>query len=43
MFLVFSIIHFPRIEPDFKRLDCIYNDDNLCLQKAGVERKNSRR
>ena len=41
MFLVFSIIHFRESNQILK--DIIYNDDNLCLQKGGVERKNSRR
>ena len=37
MFLVFSIIHFRESNQILK--DIIYNDDNLCLQKGGVERK----
>ena len=37
MFFVFSIIHFRESNQILK--DIIYNDDNLCLQKGGVERK----
>ena len=37
MFFVFSIIHFRESNQILK--DIIYNDDNLCLQRGGVERK----
>ena len=43
MFLVFSIIHFREKNQILKDIIFLYNDDNLCLQKGGVERKNSRR
>ena len=37
MFFVFSIFHFRESNQILK--DIIYNDDNLCLKKGGVERK----
>ena len=38
MFLVFSIIHFRESNQILK--DIIYNDESLCLQRGGIERKN---